>query len=133
MLAALAYQQAGSIDQAYLALVRVLERAEQGLTVSNDLRSYALRLLDAFPASGDTDGTRPVLINHPIAQVPDRLTDRELEVLRLVTTGASNQAIAERLVVSLHTVKKHMTHVLAKLGTNSRTAAVVRAQERQLI
>jgi LuxR family maltose regulon positive regulatory protein len=61
------------------------------------------------------------------------LTDRELEVLRLLAAGKSNQRIAHDLVVALDTVKKHVTHVLGKLGAANRTEAVARARELGLI
>jgi LuxR family maltose regulon positive regulatory protein len=61
------------------------------------------------------------------------LTDRELEVLRLLATGRSNQRIARDLVVALDTVKKHVTHVLAKLGATNRTEAAARARQLGLI
>ncbi len=61
------------------------------------------------------------------------LTPREAEVLRLLARGASNQEIADELVVSLHTVRRHVSNLLAKLGVASRTAAVAWAHERQLV
>ena len=61
------------------------------------------------------------------------LTDREMEVLRLLAAGKSNQRIAHDLVVALNTVKKHVTHVLGKLGAANRTEAVARARELGLI
>jgi LuxR family transcriptional regulator, maltose regulon positive regulatory protein len=61
------------------------------------------------------------------------LTDRELEVLRLIAAGKSNQRIAHDLVVALDTVKKHVTHLLGKLGAANRTEAVARARELGLI
>ena len=63
----------------------------------------------------------------------DQLTVRELEVLGLLAAGRSNQAIAAELVVSLDTVKKHVTHVLDKLGAANRTEAVARARQLDLI
>jgi LuxR family transcriptional regulator, maltose regulon positive regulatory protein len=63
----------------------------------------------------------------------DPLTARELEVLALLAAGAPNQSIADQLVVTLDTVKKHVTHVLAKLGAASRTEAVARARQIGLI
>jgi LuxR family maltose regulon positive regulatory protein len=57
------------------------------------------------------------------------LTDRELAVLRQVAAGSSNQEIAERLVISVGTVKAHIYHITAKLGARSRTEAVARARE----
>jgi len=56
------------------------------------------------------------------------LTDRESEVLRLLAAGRSDQRIAHDLVVALHTVKKHVTHILGKLGAANRTEAVARAR-----
>ena len=61
------------------------------------------------------------------------LTGRELEVLRLLAAGKSNQRIAHDLVVALDTVKKHVTHVLGKLGAANRTEAVARARDLGLI
>jgi LuxR family maltose regulon positive regulatory protein len=61
------------------------------------------------------------------------LTDRELEVLRLLAAGRSNQRIAHDLVVALDTVKKHVTHVLGKLGAANRTEAAARARQLGLI
>ncbi len=61
------------------------------------------------------------------------LTDREMEVLRLLAAGRSNQRIAHELVVALDTVKKHVTHVLGKLGAANRTEAVARARQLGLI
>ena len=61
------------------------------------------------------------------------LTSRELEVLTMLAAGRSNQAIASRLVVTLDTVKKHVSHVLGKLGAANRTEAVARARELSLI
>src|SRR5262249_35849874 len=60
-------------------------------------------------------------------------TGRELEVLRLLAAGKSNQRIAHDLVVALDTVKKHVTHVLGKLGAANRTEAVARARQLGLI
>jgi LuxR family maltose regulon positive regulatory protein len=61
------------------------------------------------------------------------LTERELEVLRLIAAGMSNQRIARDLVVALDTVKKHVTHVLGKLGATNRTEAAARARQLGLI
>jgi LuxR family maltose regulon positive regulatory protein len=61
------------------------------------------------------------------------LTARELEVLGLLAAGRSNQRIAEELVVSLDTVKKHVSHLMDKLGVANRTEAVARARELGLL
>ena len=54
-------------------------------------------------------------------------------MLRLLAAGKSNQRIAHDLVVALDTVKKHVTHLLGKLGAANRTAAVARARDLRLI
>jgi LuxR family transcriptional regulator, maltose regulon positive regulatory protein len=61
------------------------------------------------------------------------LSGRELEVPRLLAAGSSNQAIAEELVVTRDTVKRHVTHTLGKLGAANRTQAVARARELGLL
>jgi LuxR family transcriptional regulator, maltose regulon positive regulatory protein len=61
------------------------------------------------------------------------LTGRELEVLRLLAAGRSNQRIARDLVVALDTVKKHVTHILGKLSAANRTEAADRARQLGLI
>ena len=57
------------------------------------------------------------------------LTEREMEVLRLIAAGASNKAIAEELVISMPTVKSHVSHILSKLNVSSRGQAGARARE----
>jgi DNA-binding NarL/FixJ family response regulator len=61
------------------------------------------------------------------------LSPRELEVLRLVATGATNRAIAEKLVLSERTVDRHVSNILGKLDVSSRAAAAVYAVDRQLV
>ena len=57
------------------------------------------------------------------------LTEREGEVLLLLAEGRTNREIAERLVVTLDTVKKHLTHIFGKLDAASRPQVVARARE----
>ena len=64
---------------------------------------------------------------------PERLTERETEVLRLLTQGRSNKDIARHLQVVEDTVKVHVKHILAKLGVESRTQAVLRAMRLGLV
>ena len=61
------------------------------------------------------------------------LSARELEVLGLLAAGKPNQAIAEELVVSLETVKSHVSHLFAKPEVTNRTEAVARARELGLL
>ncbi len=63
----------------------------------------------------------------------EHLSERELEVLRLMARGASNHEIAERLVITVGTVKSHINHILGKLEAHNRTEAVARARELGLL
>lgn len=65
--------------------------------------------------------------------LPEPLSDREIELLRLIASGASNKEIAESLFITEGTVKNHITHILGKLGVRDRTQAVLKAKEIGLI
>ena len=69
----------------------------------------------------------------PRPSLVEQLTARELEVLALLAAGAPNPRIAGQLVVTLDTVKKHVSHLLGKLGAANRTEAVTRARQLGLI
>jgi DNA-binding NarL/FixJ family response regulator len=69
----------------------------------------------------------------PLGQGPERLTPREVEVLRLIAAGLSNKEIAARLSVSVATVKTHLEHILQKMQVSDRTQAAVQAVTRGLL
>jgi DNA-binding NarL/FixJ family response regulator len=73
----------------------------------------------------------------PVADLPDevapKLTERELEVLSLVAVGKENAEIAESLVISQHTVKNHVSSILAKLEVENRIQAAVYAVRQRLV
>ena len=74
------------------------------------------------------------IVTPPARRVlPDDLSQRELDVLRLIAEGLTNAEIAGRLYVGVSTVKKHINHIYDKLGVKTRTQAVARARERQIL
>ena len=89
--------------------------------------SRARRLLDSLPRDTD-DADGPARLRGD-----NGLTAREVEVLRLVAHGLTNQAIAEKLFVSDHTVHRHLANILNKLSVSSRAAAVAQAARRGLL
>ena len=69
----------------------------------------------------------------PAPTLAEPLSERELEVLRLVARGASNKEIAGALFIAEGTVKNHLTSILGKLGARDRTQALLKAQELGLV
>jgi LuxR family transcriptional regulator, maltose regulon positive regulatory protein len=67
------------------------------------------------------------------SQLMDSLTAREREVLRLLVDGASNREIANHLVLSVNTVKKHVWNLCGKLGVQSRAQAIAEARKLQML
>ena len=65
--------------------------------------------------------------------LPEPLSPRELEILRLIATGASNREIASRLFITEGTVKNHVTDILGKLGVTDRTQAALKARDLNLL
>ena len=87
---------------------------------------------DGAPGAAGTPATSAPL-RPTSALLPERLSDRELEVLRLLAGDLDGPGIARHLVVSVHTVRTHTKSIYAKLGVNSRRAAVRRATELSLL
>ncbi|MCB0157293.1 MAG: hypothetical protein KDD83_04120 [Caldilineaceae bacterium] len=139
VVAALAHAQLGDHAAARRTLADVLALAEPAgyrqLFVDAGPRFY--RLLATLPPAQQTGYVRTLLrVCAPVLETvapADALSPRELEVLRLIAAGLSNQQIAADLVVALDTVKKHTTHIYGKLGVRGRTQAVARARELDLL
>lgn len=100
---------------------RFRETIERLLSAVNRV---AVSMPEALPAGQEIAGARA-------AQLPygESLSARELEVLRLITRGATNRDIAGQLVITEGTVKSHISHILGKLGAHNRTEAVARARD----
>jgi LuxR family maltose regulon positive regulatory protein len=113
------------------ALLQSLVRARQrgrAAAVPPAAREHVNRVAAAFRPAPERPG-RPA----SAVRLVEPLTRRELEVLGFVAAGRPNREIADELVVTLETVKKHLSHVFDKLGAANRTEAVARARELRLI
>jgi LuxR family maltose regulon positive regulatory protein len=107
--------------------------------VSGDRAGYAHQILEALKPPGErssrsvhtTQDTGSALMLS--RESADSLSEREIEVLRLVAQGYSNQEIAEILVISTNTVKSHVKNILGRLQVSNRTQAAARAREQGLI
>jgi len=147
VLRALALSVIGDRKQALTTLEQALTRAEpegyvrlfvdEGMPMRSLLRGiqargiaphYIAQLLAAFDGQHVSGPAVPAG-----GALVEPLTEREREVLHLLSTGASNREIARRLVVSLGTVKKHVSNISSKLGVQSRTQAIARARSLQLV
>jgi LuxR family transcriptional regulator, maltose regulon positive regulatory protein len=116
------------------ALLRKLAAARgRALATNPPPTAYLERLLGAFQQAGLAVLPRPRAGGAAVAGLVVPLSGRELEVLQLVAAGRSNREIAEELVVTLETVKKHLSHILDKLGAANRTQAVARARQLGLL
>jgi LuxR family maltose regulon positive regulatory protein len=155
LLQALAFQMQGDLASAYDVVTEIMNVAEprgfirifldEGQAVESLLLGYSQtirahadyvnRLLTAFEHEK---------LHHPLfiyqkatksqaGKLEEALTPREMEILLWIARGSSNQEIANNLVLSIDTVKHHVSSILAKLNVSNRTQAVVRAREVGLI
>jgi LuxR family maltose regulon positive regulatory protein len=158
LLKAVALNETGDSGAAKDSLQKALLLAQQEgyvqpfLEIGPSLRPMLLDLQGKW--AGSSDSTLPTFLTkvlpatkqsiHPgrsidsqeqqagSVELPEALTRRELEVLTLLCEGCSNQEIADRLSVTLHTVKKHSSNIYGKLAVSNRTKAVLRARELEL-
>jgi len=151
LLKALALQESGNKAEAFEVFKGCLELAEAGGYVRSFVEAgelvrpmlqqaasgaahgeYAARLLRAFESSLPDAGQEIPAISASQGLV-EPLTRREMQVLRLICEGCTNQQIAEALIVSVNTIKKHTNNIYGKLGVRNRAQAVIRAQKIKLI
>jgi LuxR family maltose regulon positive regulatory protein len=145
VLQALAFQALDDADRALSSLHRALALAEP--------EGYVRTFVDEGPAMGRllrvalVEGIAPNYAAHLLAgcdaeaeTVPaamtalvEPLTEREVEVLRLIVAGLTNAEIADELYIAISTVKSHVNHIYGKLAVEHRTQAVIKAQALALL
>jgi len=127
------------LARARLELARVLTSLSRKDAAAREA-TLALDLLDEIGASAESARARELLATTGVRAKAKRtargdqlLTPRELEILRLVSEGLTDGEIAARLVLSKHTVHRHLQNAYARLGCSSRAAAVTKANRLQLL
>jgi len=105
---------------------------EDNIWKDKRITTYARKLLSLIKSPIPTAKTRPPS-TPTITGLAGMVTDRELEVLRLIADGLTNQEIASRLFITVGTVKSHTVSLFRKLDVNTRTQAVARARAEKLI
>jgi LuxR family maltose regulon positive regulatory protein len=151
MLTSLALQAQGKTRQALTTLGAVLTQAELEGYVrlfadEGQPMRYLLTHISAYTAASPSyiqrlqaamPPTHQALLSPTQSKTSlgtlDPLSRREQEVLSLLAAGASNQMLADRLVISLNTAKRHVKNIIAKLNVSNRTQAVARARELHLL
>ena len=142
----LAHRARGEDEAALTALERALSLAEPGgyvrlfvdegqpmaallyeVATRGTVQDYARRLLAAFPVvEPESSGRTKTRSAQP--EMVEPLSEREVEVLQLISEGLTNQEVAARLFLTLNTVKAHAHNIFGKLNVNNRTQAVARAR-----
>jgi LuxR family maltose regulon positive regulatory protein len=150
-LQARAFQALGDLERALAALDRALSLAEpegyirlfvdEGEPMERLLRhavsrgtaaGYASKLLDCFDIPRP-EGVQDLAYHPPAQPLVEPLSERELEVLRLLNTDLSSTDMAEELIISVNTVRTHIRNIYSKLDVHSRYEAIARAKELNLL
>jgi LuxR family maltose regulon positive regulatory protein len=112
------------------ALIPLLNAVVAHQTAPRRIKKYAGKLLNAFGENGKPAAVQSAAESTALVE---QLTRREMEVLVLLAAGDSNQAIAEKLFITVRTVKKHTGNIYGKLNVSSRTQAVAQAHQLGLL
>jgi LuxR family maltose regulon positive regulatory protein len=145
---ALAYDRLGQTEDALASLERAIALAQPGgfirsfvdpgpalrlllqrLSQRGVAPGYLSQILAAFDTVPQAESPPRAMLAPPEAGTIDPLTNREEEILHLMGEGLTNQEIANELVISLYTVKRHATNIYNKLNVSSRRQAVRAAQQ----
>ena len=110
------------VDEGPLMARLLFEANSRGIT-----SDYVRQLMAAFPID-EVDQVDSAKMQGTTSNFVEPLSEREVEVLQLIAEGLTNQEIATRLYLSLHTVKVHARNIYAKLGVSNRTGAVARGK-----
>ncbi len=151
-LLALALRAQGQTEKAMAAMARALSLGEpegyvrtfvdEGAPMERLLRlaaagglaaDYVSKLLAAIGNEGKSASAPPIENKLALHDLVEPLSERELQVLRLVAAGLSNQEIAQSLVISADTVKTHLKNIYGKLGVHNRTQAAAHARQHDLL
>ncbi len=100
---------------------------DESLAISSDLGMRPL--MERVQSRVDHLGSVPTMA----PAYPDRLSEREVQVLRLIAAGKTNRDIAEELIISPRTVANHVTNILNKTNVANRTEAATYASQHQLV
>ena len=111
-------------------LRKLLESQLPAVLERPHLIAYVHRLLAAFGVSASENVSAPRV---PAVQLLEPLSDREQEILQSIDTGLSNREIADKLYISVSTVKTHINNLYGKLGASSRTQALAIARKLGLV
>jgi LuxR family maltose regulon positive regulatory protein len=147
VLQALVYQAVGEVDTAVSLLVEALMTAEPGgyirlfIDEGRPMRTLLQKLKDEITPPVPYIDTLLAAFDEPDMQsstfspqpLIDPLSERELEILALITDGLKNKEIADKLFISINTVHYHTKNLYSKLGVNKRTKAVLRAKALNLL
>jgi LuxR family maltose regulon positive regulatory protein len=156
ILQSLAYDALGESLKAIATLKRALELAQPGdyvrvfldegplivglleqLRENEEVGGYAVQLLTSVELDGGKRERREILhlasYVEPSPQLVEGLTEREIEVLRLLRSGLTSTDIAEELVIAVSTVRTHLKNLYSKLNVHSRMEAIQRAEELGLL
>lgn len=111
------------------------QQKENQTEASRVLQNYALKLLAAFPPEVVPAAvqTHKASVALPASYLVDPLSERELEILKLVAEGLTNHEIGRKLFLATSTVKRHLNNIYAKLDVHSRTQAVAKGKELKIL
>jgi LuxR family maltose regulon positive regulatory protein len=129
------FLDAGEPAKSLIARCRssMIQRINGDKEVPTHILAYVDRLLSMFPSMDNEKYLKPRRKDIPCTNLIDPLTERELEVLHLIADGFSNKEIAEKLVVTVGTVKTHTSNIYRKLDALGRTKALAKARQLNLV